>query len=94
MRVCDVFYLIVLDARSMCLDQGADLLSIRTVEEKNAITKRIRVLTGVRSLWISLNDRDFEAVQYWSNNEDTSLFNWGSGNPPRPYSDASRKKFK
>ena len=76
----------------MCLEQGGDLLTIATDKEKITINKRIKVLNGISSLWISLNDRDFKDVQYWSDGEAAGLFNWGSGSPSKRDSDRYSKK--
>ncbi|CAB4030131.1 Hypothetical predicted protein, partial [Paramuricea clavata] len=68
------------DARSTCLDRGGDLLSITTEEESKAIAEKIKY--GMDDyFWISLNDRDYRGIHYWSNNEAFGLINWGSGAP-------------
>lgn len=74
-----ILYLI-LDARSTCLERGGDLLSVTTEEENKAIAEKIKYGTD-DYFWISLNDRDYRGIYYWSNDEAYGLTNWGSGAP-------------
>ena len=86
-----------LEARSVCLDQAGDLLTMRDLAEKTAIVHQLSKIrkSYISGFWISLNERDYQNYFYWSDNEANSFTSWGSGSPHYyPYNDkASKLKY-
>jgi hypothetical protein len=66
-----------LDARSYCLEQKADLLSMSTATIAEYIKTR---LTRLRpsSWWIGLTDRDYPRMYYWTDTSPVNYIGWGS----------------
>ena len=85
LRLNMIFVLYTVEARSVCLDEDGDLLSVRNLKEKTAIVERLSNLreSYVTGFWISLNDKDYRDFFYWSDDNANTLMSWGSGSPER-----------
>uniref|UniRef100_H3DIA4 Macrophage mannose receptor 1 n=1 Tax=Tetraodon nigroviridis TaxID=99883 RepID=H3DIA4_TETNG len=66
-------------ARKSCQQQGADLLSIVELHEQSYISG-LTAFLGT-SLWIGLNNLDFETGWQWSNGSPFRYLNWAPGHP-------------
>ena len=64
------------DARQICLDLGADLASIESVKENDAVAS----LAGVEA-WIGLDDREEEGRFVWVDGNTSTFTNWFGAEP-------------
>ena len=65
------------------MERGGDLLTISTYDDMRTIKTLLQKNSAYYDYWISLNDRDYNNVYYWTNSENTAYLNWGSGSPNR-----------
>nr|XP_021324868.1 galactose-specific lectin nattectin-like [Danio rerio] len=73
------------DARSDCLNQGGDLLSITEPFEQGYIQAVIQnIPTGV-SLWMGAHDQVTEGGWTWTDGSPFRYINWAAGNPDDYY---------
>ncbi|CAD5116778.1 DgyrCDS5627 [Dimorphilus gyrociliatus] len=70
------------DARTMCKNSGADLVSVTSIEEQKYVNSLIKKsLRKKKSVWMGLNDIKKEADWLWSDGSESSDFsNWEDPN--------------
>ncbi|XP_048579857.1 uncharacterized protein LOC5521688 isoform X1 [Nematostella vectensis] len=68
-------------AQDSCrLNSGADLASVRTIDEQNAILSQLTDF-GARNVWIGFNDIATEGVFVWSDRTKVDYTNWSPREP-------------
>ncbi|CAB3979758.1 discoidin domain-containing receptor 2-like isoform X1 [Paramuricea clavata] len=65
------------DARSYCLEQKADLLSMSTATIAEYIKTRLTRLRPF-SWWIGLTDRDYPTTYYWTDTSPVNYIGWAA----------------
>ncbi|XP_032816325.1 C-type mannose receptor 2 isoform X1 [Petromyzon marinus] len=67
------------EARTSCLQQGSDLLSITEMHEQTYIAGFLSGFGAI--MWIGLNDLDSDGGWQWSDGSPLKLLNWDQGHP-------------
>ena len=73
--------MLFLDARSFCLEQRADLVSMSSLPVIGYIRQMLSRLRPY-SWWIGLTDRDYPTKYYWTDASPVNYIGWG-GYVPR-----------
>ncbi|XP_076014204.1 macrophage mannose receptor 1 [Genypterus blacodes] len=67
------------DARSDCINQGGNLVSIKNDREQAFLTTQM--LRYTEDLWIGMNDVNWEMHFVWTDGRSISYTNWAKGHP-------------
>ncbi|XP_022054011.1 lactose-binding lectin l-2-like [Acanthochromis polyacanthus] len=70
------------DAELHCVSEGANLVSIHSIDEHNFVNSLIRNFDPARALtWIGLSDLHKEGRWMWSDGSKVNFFFWATGQP-------------
>ncbi|XP_012714516.2 ladderlectin [Fundulus heteroclitus] len=70
------------DAEQHCLSQGANLVSVHSLEEENFVKMLISNFDPAQGLnWIGLSDAQKDGAFFWSDGSKLSLTNWNAREP-------------
>ncbi|XP_008420437.1 ladderlectin-like [Poecilia reticulata] len=70
------------DAEQHCVNQGANLVSIHSLEEENFVKSLIRNFDPTEGInWIGLSDAQKDGTYFWSDGSGFSFKLWNAGEP-------------
>ncbi|XP_014898347.1 lactose-binding lectin l-2-like [Poecilia latipinna] len=70
------------DAEQHCVNQGANLVSIHSLEEENFVKRLIRNIAQVDNIyWIGLSDIHKDGTYFWSDGSRFNFSFWNAGEP-------------
>uniref|UniRef100_A0A3Q3IHG7 C-type lectin domain-containing protein n=1 Tax=Monopterus albus TaxID=43700 RepID=A0A3Q3IHG7_MONAL len=70
------------DARTYCINQGGNLVSIASETEQGE--QQVANMLGYsEDLWIGMNDVNWEMHFVWTDGKGISYTNWAKGHPPK-----------